>query len=62
MIYRIYGMIMNYIYIINQINQINLRNHSSDISYDIVKAHGGELKVENKEGEGVEFIIQLSTA
>lgn len=30
------------------------------LSYDIVKAHGGELKVETKEGEGSEFIIQLS--
>ncbi len=29
------------------------------ISYDIVKAHGGELKVETKEGEGSEFIINL---
>ena len=28
-------------------------------SYDIVKAHGGELKVEMKEGEGSEFIIPL---
>ena len=28
-------------------------------SYDIVKTHGGELKVETKEGEGSEFIIQL---
>jgi signal transduction histidine kinase len=27
--------------------------------YDIVKAHGGELKVETKEGEGSEFIIEL---
>jgi len=27
--------------------------------YDIVKAHGGELKVETKEGEGSEFIIQI---
>ena len=27
--------------------------------YDIVKAHGGELKVETKEGEGSEFVIQL---
>ena len=27
--------------------------------YDIVKAHGGELKVETKEGEGSEFIISL---
>jgi signal transduction histidine kinase len=29
------------------------------LSYDIVKAHGGELKVETKEGEGTEFVIQL---
>jgi signal transduction histidine kinase len=29
------------------------------LSYDIVKAHGGELKVETKEGDGSEFIIQL---
>ena len=29
------------------------------LSYDIVKAHGGELKVETKEGEGSEFIILL---
>ncbi|HEX4876182.1 MAG TPA: ATP-binding protein, partial [Chitinophagaceae bacterium] len=30
------------------------------LSYDIVtKAHGGELKVETKEGEGTTFIIQI---
>ena len=29
------------------------------LSYDIVKAHRGELKVETKEGEGAEFSIQL---
>jgi C4-dicarboxylate-specific signal transduction histidine kinase len=29
------------------------------LSYDIVKAHGGELRVETKEGEGSEFVIQL---
>jgi signal transduction histidine kinase len=29
------------------------------LSYDIVKAHGGELKVETKEGEGTTFIISL---
>ena len=29
------------------------------LSYDIVKAHGGELKVETKEGEGSEFVIIL---
>jgi two-component system, NtrC family, sensor kinase len=30
------------------------------LSYDIVKAHRGELKVKTKEGEGSEFIISLS--
>ncbi len=29
------------------------------LSYDIVKAHGGELKVETKEGDGTTFIISL---
>jgi signal transduction histidine kinase len=29
------------------------------LSYDIVKAHGGEIKVETKEGEGARFIILL---
>jgi hypothetical protein len=28
--------------------------------YDDVKVHGGELKVETKEGESTEFIILLS--
>jgi two-component system, NtrC family, sensor kinase len=30
------------------------------LSYDIVKAHGGKLKVETKEGKGSEFIITLT--
>ncbi|PIQ31061.1 MAG: hypothetical protein COW63_08555 [Bacteroidetes bacterium CG18_big_fil_WC_8_21_14_2_50_41_14] len=30
------------------------------MSYDIVKAHGGELKVETKEGEGTSFTIFLA--
>jgi two-component system, NtrC family, sensor kinase len=29
------------------------------LAYDIIKAHGGELKVESKEGEGSEFVVQL---
>jgi two-component system NtrC family sensor kinase len=29
------------------------------LSYDIIKAHGGEIRVETKEGEGSKFIIQL---
>jgi signal transduction histidine kinase len=32
------------------------------LAYDIVKAHGGEIKVETKEGEGSQFIIQLPDA
>jgi len=32
------------------------------LSYDIVKAHGGELIVESNEGEGSEFVIQLPQA
>ncbi len=31
------------------------------LSYDIVKAHGGELKVETKQGEGTTFIITIPT-
>jgi signal transduction histidine kinase len=29
------------------------------LSYDIIKAHGGEIKVETKEGEGSEFMISI---
>jgi signal transduction histidine kinase len=29
------------------------------LSYDIIKAHGGEIKVETKEGDGTEFTIML---
>ena len=31
------------------------------MSYDIIKAHGGELNVETKENEGTIFIIKLTT-
>ncbi len=31
------------------------------LSYDIIKTHGGEIKVETKEGQGTTFIIQLPT-
>ena len=31
------------------------------LAYDIIKAHGGEIKVETKEGEGSEFVILLPT-
>ena len=29
------------------------------LSHDIIKAHGGELKVETKEGEFAKFIVKL---
>ena len=29
------------------------------LSYDIIKAHGGEIKVESTDGEGSLFIIQI---
>jgi signal transduction histidine kinase len=29
------------------------------LSYDIIKAHGDEIKVETNEGEGAEFIFRL---
>ena len=32
------------------------------LSYDIVKAHGGEIKVDTKEGEFTEFVFQLPLA
>ena len=32
------------------------------LSYDIIKAHGGELKVDTKEGEYAEFIVILRTS
>jgi C4-dicarboxylate-specific signal transduction histidine kinase len=31
------------------------------LSYGIIKENGGQIKVETKEGEGSEFIIQLPT-
>jgi two-component system, NtrC family, sensor kinase len=29
------------------------------LSYDIIKAHGGELKVDSKDGEGTEFMVKI---
>ena len=42
------------------VKSINLCKSVIQTSYDIVNAHGGELRVETKEGEGSEFIIQLN--
>ncbi len=33
--------------------------HGLSLSYDIIKAHGGKLKVESKEGEFAKFTIEL---
>jgi len=29
------------------------------LAYDVVKAHGGEISIKTKQGEGSEFLIQL---
>jgi signal transduction histidine kinase len=29
------------------------------LAYDIIKAHGGEIKAESTEGEGSQFAIKL---
>ena len=42
------------------VQSVNLFKSVIQTSYDIVKAHGGEIKVETKEGEGTTFIIQLT--
>ena len=41
------------------VKSINQCKSVIQTSYDIIKAHGGEIKVETKEGNGAEFIIQL---
>ena len=46
---------------IKSVKSINPWPSVIQTSYDIVKAHGGELKVETKEMEGTTFIIQLPT-
>ena len=41
------------------VESVNPKKSVIQISYDIIKAHGGEIKVKTKEGEGSEFIVQL---
>ena len=41
------------------VQSVHLYKSVIQTSYDIVKALGGEIKVEIKEEEGSEFIIQL---
>ena len=45
--------------IIKSVKSINPYKSVIQTSYDIVKAHGGELKVETKEGEGSIFRVIL---
>jgi hypothetical protein len=45
---------------IKSVKSINPCKSVVQTIYDIVKAHGGEIKVETKEGEGSEFIITLN--
>jgi len=42
------------------VQSLNQLKSVIQMSYDIVKAHGGELKVESEEGEGTTFIIELT--
>jgi DNA-damage-inducible protein D len=44
---------------IKSVKSINQCKSVIQTIYDIVKAHGGELKVETKEGEGSQFIISI---
>ena len=41
------------------VKSFNPKIRDSDRSYDIIKAHGGQIKVETKVDEGTELIIQL---
>ena len=45
----------------NKISEIHKSFKSViQMSYDIIKAHGGEIKVETKGEEGSTFIIQIT--
>ena len=44
---------------IKSVESIHLCKSVIQTSYDIVKAHSGEIKIEMKENEGSEFIIKL---
>jgi len=53
-------MIINTIEETKSVKSINPFKSVIQTIYDIVKAHGGELKLETTIGNGTEFIIQLS--
>lgn len=41
------------------VESIHLCKSVIQTNYDIVKAHGGKLKVETQEGEGSQFMVIL---
>jgi signal transduction histidine kinase len=45
--------------LMNSVQSIQQCKSVIQTSYDIVKAHGGELSVETTEGEGTAFKVQL---
>ena len=44
---------------IKSVKSVHLLKSVIQTNHDIVKAHGGELNVETREGEGTTFIIQI---
>ena len=50
-------MVHQFIYKLKSVKSGNPFKFVIQTSYDIIKAHGGEIKVETREGEGSEFII-----
>ena len=54
------SMIIKSVKSINQCKSLPCRQAGVILtSYDIVKAHGGEIRVETEDGQGSEFIIHL---
>jgi len=45
----------------NTLQKFNVVGLGLSLSYDIIKAHGGELKVKTKEGKGTIFTIALNS-
>jgi K+-sensing histidine kinase KdpD len=41
------------------VQSVHLCKSVIETSYDIIKAHGGEIKVEIKEGQGTNFILNI---
>lgn len=42
-----------------QIDDTRGKDYFLSLSYDMIKAQGGDILVNNEEGEGAEFIIHL---